>query len=95
MSYYEVEIEGKYKIDEIQSQITDEELGFSEFKSSRLSGTGNRATNIVTFMETDLRPKQLQLVKQGAPQPPGTKLVWYGEMVVEEKITPVTAYRTA
>jgi len=93
MSYYEVEIEGKYKIDEISGQIADEELGFCEFKSSRVSGTDTWVTNIVTFQKTDLRPKPLALVKQGDPQPSGTKNVWSGEMVVEGTCTSVVAYR--
>ena len=93
MSYYEVEIEGKYKLDEINGQIADEELGFSEFQSGRISGTTNRVTNIVTFQETESRPKTLTMVKQGDPQPPGTKMVWAGVMVVEGTFASIIAYR--
>ncbi|MFZ5451348.1 MAG: hypothetical protein ACOZF2_05690 [Thermodesulfobacteriota bacterium] len=95
MSYYEVEIEGKYNLEKISGQIADEEVGASEFKSSRVSGTATRVTNIVTFYELSpgTIPKPITLVKQGGSQPSGTKQVWAGVMVVEGNLTSVVAYR--
>ncbi len=92
MSDYEVQIEGKYSLDQITLQISGEEAGASEFISSKIE-TGN---NLVTFRElpagTILKP--LKVVKQGDPAPSGTKIVWSGEMVVKGTKIGVTAYRT-
>lgn len=96
MSNYEVEIEGKYDLVQINLQIAGEEAGASEFISSEVSIRNNRVTNLVTFRElpAGTRPKPLMVVKQGDPQPPGTKPVWSGTMVVEGTNTAVIAYRT-
>jgi hypothetical protein len=95
MSNYNVEIEGRYKLDEINSAIAGEEVGASEFKSSRVKASDAGVTNIVTFRELPpgTIPKPLTMVKQGDPQPPGTKEIWSGVMVVEGTLTSVVAYR--
>ena len=92
MSDYEVEIEGKYSLEEITLQIAGEEAGGSEFKSSRVSA-GN---NLVTFRELPAGtiPKPLKVIRQSDPKPSGTKLVWSGSMVVEGKKVEIAAYRT-
>lgn len=96
MSEYEIPIEGKYKLEEINSAIAGEEAGASEFKSSKhkASNTGE-TSNSVTFSElpNGTIPKPLTMVKQSDSQPPGTKKVWSGAMVVEGKSTSVIAYR--
>ena len=97
MSDYDVEIEGRNDLDEINLQIAGEEAGASEFKSSRVSVRNTRATNIATFRELPpgTVPKPLKVVKQGDPQPPGTNQVWSGVMVVTGTNTAVVAFRTS
>ena len=92
MSDYDVEIEGKYSLEEINLQIAGEEAGASEFKSSKVSASNN----IVTFrpLPAGTIPKPLKLIKQGDSQPSGTQEIWSGVMVVQGANTAVTAYRT-
>lgn len=95
MSEYNVEIEGKFNLDEINLQIAGEEAGASEFVKSQVSVNNNRVTNVVTFKELDAGtvPHPLKVVKQNEPQPPGTKRVWNGVMVISGTNTAVVAYR--
>ena len=92
MSDYDVEIEGKYSLEEITLQIAGEEAGASKFRSSQVSA-GN---NIVTFrpLPAGTIPKPLKLIKQNDPKPPGTRKIWSGAMVVQGTNTVVTVYRT-
>ena len=94
---YEVEIEGKYDLDQINLQIAGEEAGASEFRSSKVSVRNNKPTNVVTFrkLPNGTIPKPLKVVKQNDPQPPGTVRVWVGLMVVKGTNTAVTAYRAS
>lgn len=95
MSDYKVEIEGKHDLQEINNQIAGEEAGASEFKSSQMLPRNNVPTNVVTFTELPAGtvPKPLKIVKQNDPQPPGTKNVWSGVMIVAGTNTAVVAYR--
>lgn len=99
MSDYKVEIEGKYNLEEINKQIRGEEAGASEFKSSEilpvLPQSNGVLTNIVTFGElrAGTLPKPLKVINQNDPQPPGTKKVWFGVMIVSGTNTTVAAYR--
>jgi hypothetical protein len=96
MSDYAVEMEGKYKLAEINSAIAGEEAGASEFKSSTVKASPDTGdSNILTFsvLSPGTIPKPLIIVKQGDPQPPGTKQVWSGVMVVDRTLTSVIAYR--
>lgn len=95
MSDYNVEIEGQHDFDQINLQIAGEEAGASEFKSSLVSTRNNRPTNTVTFGELapGTVPNRLQVVKDGDPQPAGTRRVWSGVMVVKGTTTAVAAYR--
>ncbi len=97
MSDYKVEIEGKYDLDQINLQIANEEAGASEFISSRVESPNGKVTNIATFSELPAGtvPKELKVVKQNDPQPPGTTLVWSGVMIVKGTSTSVRAYRTS
>ncbi len=96
MSDYEVEIAGKYDLDQINLQISGEEAGASEFKSSKVSTHDNQVTNIVTFHElpAGILPKPLKLIKESDPQLPVTQKIWSGVMVVKGTKITVTAYRT-
>lgn len=96
MAEYDVEIEGRYDLDQINLQIAGEEAGASEFRSSRIAVHNNQVTNIVTFRELPAGtvPKPLKVVKHGDPQPSGTEQGWSGVMVVKGTNTAVAAYRT-
>ncbi len=90
MAEYTKLIEGGDSLKQINLQIDEEEAAASEFKESTVS----ISTNEVTFRELPAGtvPKRLILVKAGDPQPPGTKLVWRGNMIVEGAQTEVPAY---
>lgn len=91
-----VEIDGKYNLKQINGIIEGEEKLTWEFKDSQVtaSSTGTGAPyNSVTLSAVGTIPKPLTIVEQGAPQPPGTKQVWSGAMVVEGKTIAVVAYR--
>lgn len=95
MSDYEVEIEGQHDLDQINLQIAGEEAGASEFISSKVGVRNSRVTNSVTFrtLPAGTIPKTLTVVRQGDPQPLGTKQVWSGVMTVKGTNTAVIAYR--
>jgi hypothetical protein len=84
-------IPGDSDLEAINKSIAWEEAGASEFMKSEPDS--NQKNNIVTFRKVSTRPKPLTIVKQGDPQPSGTKNVWSGDMVVEGKVTAVVAYR--
>ncbi len=91
MADYTKLIEGKDNLKRINLQIDEEEAAASEFKESVVS----ISTNEVTFRELPpgTVPKPLILVNAGDPQPPGTRLVWKGAMIVEGAQMEVPAYR--
>ncbi len=91
MADYTKLIEGKDSLRWINLQIDEEEATASEFKESIVS----ISTNEVTFRELPAGtvPKPLILVRGGDPQPPGTRLVWKGDMIVEGTQMEVPAYR--
>lgn len=95
MSDYEVEIEGKFSLVEINEAIAGEETMSAEFISSRVDASETGVTNQSTFhkLPPGTSPKPLAVVPQDVPKPPGTKKVWSGEMIVEGKFTSVIAYR--
>ncbi|MBM4040034.1 MAG: hypothetical protein FJ290_16135 [Planctomycetes bacterium] len=95
MAEYLVEIEGKWDLEQINLQISTEEAGASEFLGSSVTWHEGRVTNIAKFKELPpgQRPKTITLVKHGGQQPPNTKKVWEGVMVVSGTNEPVTAYR--
>lgn len=96
MADYEVEIKGNITIADINAQIAGEEAGGSQFVSSKVSTSNGTSTNFATFQELPggTMPKPLTVVKQGDPQPSGTKGVWSGQMIVEGKSIAVVACRT-
>ena len=91
MKDYNVTIEGKSSLAEINQQIEGEEAGGSEFLSSSIK-SGN---NIAKFRELSpgTRPKLFTVVLQSDPQPDGTKPVWDGPMMVSNANQNVSAYR--
>lgn len=85
---------GDSNLKAINDGIAWEEAGASEFIKSEVVPDTAGVKNRLTFRIIQSRPKPLTIVNKDDPQPPGTKEVWSGGMVVEEKITAVTAYRT-
>lgn len=84
-------IPGDRNVKAINDSIAFEEAGNSEFIKSEPDS--NQKNNNVTFRVTSAIPKPLTIVKEADPKPPGTDKVWSGDMVVENKITAVVAYR--
>jgi hypothetical protein len=98
---YLVFITGNTALDQINLQIAGEEAGASEFKASEIAPKEDEPDkgqlgNKVTFetLPAGTVPKELKVVKHTAPQPPGTKKVWEGAMIVAGTNTDVIAYRT-
>ncbi len=97
MDDYEAEIDGKYDLTEITSAIAGEEAGGSEFGKNTVSVRKNKATNIATFhpLPAGTFPKELTVLRQGAPAPGGKIQLWSGAMIVKGTNTAVVVYRAS
>lgn len=95
MSEYDVEIEGKYDLKQIELQLQSEEAGASELLECKISLYDGRITNICKFrtLEPGTVPGKLSLLKQSDEQPAGTEHVWTGVMIVSDSNEAVSAYR--
>jgi len=96
MSEFSRFITGDTDLDQINLQIAGQEAAASQFKESKISVKDSQLINEVTFEELSAgtRPKRLKIVKHTESQPPGTKKVWEGAMIVAGTNTDVIAYRT-
>ena len=88
-------IAGNTNLDQINLQIAAQEAAGTEFKQNNISVKDSQPINEVTFdiLPPGTRPKELKIVKHTDSQPPGTKKVWEGVMIVAGTLTVVTAYR--
>jgi hypothetical protein len=88
-------ITGDTSLEQINLQIAAQEAAGADFKQSIISVKNTQPINEVTFeiLPPGDRPKELKIVKHTDSQPPGTKKVWEGVMIVAGTLTVVTAYR--
>ena len=99
MSYYIVEIEGKYPLKQIELQIQSEELGFSQFVSLCIGHHNSNVTNLATFKElpAGTTPKQPTLVETvpGQVSSIGKVEVWSGPILADSKAIYAVLFRDA
>jgi hypothetical protein len=88
-------ITGNTDLDQINLQIAAQEAAGAGFRQSIIAAKDGQPINEVTFeiLPPGTRPKELKIVKHNDSQPPGTKKVWEGVMIVAGTLTVVTAYR--
>jgi hypothetical protein len=89
-------IAGNTNLDQINLQIAAQEAAGTEFKQNNISVKDSQPINEVTFdiLPPGTRPKELKIVKHTDSQPPGTKKVWEGVMIVAGTLTVMIGYRT-
>ena len=97
MSDYNVEIDGKYPLTQIELQIKSEELGFSQFLTLAICHNNGNVTNLATFKElspgTTPKPPTLVEVAPGQTPPTGKVEAWSGPMLASGKEVYVALYR--
>jgi hypothetical protein len=96
LNEYCVLIDGKYDLEQINTQISCEEASFSRFLRSKILCSGNRSTNLVVFgkLPPDFIPKEITLLKTIEDQPRDTVHIWTGVILADNKTEAVSAYRT-
>jgi hypothetical protein len=92
---YCVLIEGKYDLEQINTQISGEEASFSRFLRSKISRSGIKSINFVVFgkLSPDFIPKEITLLKTIEDQPRDTVHIWTGVILVNNTTEAVSAYR--
>ena len=90
---YSLSVDGQLSLADINTAITGEEAGASQFLSSAVSA--DKSSNTVTFkpLAAGTVPNALSLVATGTAAPAGTKQIWTGAMIVSGKSQTIVAYR--
>lgn len=91
----EVEIDGNYTLEELESAILNKEAAANELKDLDNNGDEDEPQTLATFKKLGpgKRPKPIHLISGNDVAPAKTKLVCSGTVFVEGATTLISAFR--